>query len=681
MLLTFLNDFWNFLLPILGINLLVGIISFPISQYFFKDFKDRGYSLGHILGYFSLTFLYFFLVSLSSLILKNNNNLFTLNSPLSIVTAFTIWALINFSIYKKIQFNFDFKKILTIEIFFLIIICFYHFLNSYSPNIDVSGEKLMSLGFLNSLEIQKNLPLTDFWYAGEPLNYYYFGHIFGNLFLNLLGLKAIYGYFLIVIIIPGLILPAFYYLIRKVLDDSEINISNNHKIFFSFFGVMIYSFISPIKSIFTLVDLWVLNKSMSEIGNGIWDYSVRVIPSTIAENFNYGINFIPLHGHIFSLIISMITIYTIYTFFKNEEKFAIFNKYIILFGFSLGLIVMTNTWDVLFYLGLFHFLFISSRFEYIKSNFKNYISNSILMAWYLIITVFFWAYKFVSPGGAPGIVKDVSDIFNWTGLWGFYLIVCVVASVYVFRNKFQNKLSFVFLITIYSFLIALLLELIFFADANSGGEWYRANTYYKFSNQAFFMLAISCSVFLAIIYKFSKWVMRASFLVLTLLCFVLNYFFFQIRAEGRNFSGVRDVTMTVREFDNDLYEAIKFFQKSNLKNITILEASGYAYDNYNFVSSYTGHPTVLGWHNHQLTWRNSRVFNEKVLERLGDTTEVYTGDDLNKSLEIIKKYNVDFIVVSNSEKIVHKNINLKKLLSLGEVAFSNRGVTIIRVKK
>jgi YYY domain-containing protein len=58
----------------------------------------------------------------------------------------------------------------------------------------LAGEKFLDFGMLKALQRAPTLPPEDFWFAGEPVNYYYGGHLVASLLTTLTGTKPAYAY-------------------------------------------------------------------------------------------------------------------------------------------------------------------------------------------------------------------------------------------------------------------------------------------------------------------------------------------------------------------------------------------------------------------------------------------------------------------------------------------------------
>ena len=68
------------------------------------------------------------------------------------------------------------------------------FVRAHNPSINAI-ERFMDFGFIQTLFNAHTLPLADMWYLGEPLNYYYFGHVMGYVILSVSNVAAEPGFF------------------------------------------------------------------------------------------------------------------------------------------------------------------------------------------------------------------------------------------------------------------------------------------------------------------------------------------------------------------------------------------------------------------------------------------------------------------------------------------------------
>ena len=103
------------------------------------------------------------------------------------------------------------------------------------------------------------------------------------------------------------------------------------------------------------------------------------------------------------------------------------------------------------------------------------------------------------------------------------------------------------------------------------------------------------------------------------------------------------------------------------------------------VSVYTGLPTVLGWDWHQIQQRCGIDPCPAVHERAADVHRIYAGRDEDETLELLRRYRVDYVYVGQTERQYYPAEGLEKFEAMvGEgvlaVAYRNPQVTVYRVE-
>lgn len=106
----------------------------------------------------------------------------------------------------------------------------------------------------------------------------------------------------------------------------------------------------------------------------------------------------------------------------------------------------------------------------------------------------------------------------------------------------------------------------------------------------------------------------------------------------------------------------------------LVEAVGDSYTEFNAVSVFTAIPTVQGWRVHEWLWRGGY---ETVAIREAEVRSIYETVDNEERKNLLKRYNVGWIVVGANEKGMY-NINEKAIKSLGEVVYEKNGTYLVR---
>ena len=130
------------------------------------------------------------------------------------------------------------------------------------------------------------------------------------------------------------------------------------------------------------------------------------------------------------------------------------------------------------------------------------------------------------------------------------------------------------------------------------------------------------------------------------------------------------------------YEAIQWLRgNSIIGSPVVLEGQGILYRTlHDRASIYTGLPTVLGWDNHQ---SQQRGYGPVIGERIRDIRRIYSTTNREDALELLGKYQVEYIYVGELERHFYPEQGLEKFngmlgADLG-LAFANPGVQIYQV--
>jgi uncharacterized membrane protein len=71
------------------------------------------------------------------------------------------------------------------------------------------------------------------------------------------------------------------------------------------------------------------------------------------------------------------------------------------------------------------------------------------------------------------------------------------------------------------------------------------------------------------------------------------------------------------------------------------------YSDYSLISEYSGLPTVLGWIGHEQQWRGGGT---EIGSRQADINQLYTTNDWNTALAILKKYDIRYVYIGSRER-------------------------------
>jgi YYY domain-containing protein len=245
-------------------------------------------------------------------------------------------------------------------------------LRAFDPAISpLGGEKFLDYGLLKSLLRGDTLPPQDMWFAGEPVAYYYGGHLIASILTRLTGTPGQYAYNLALAGFYATLVTATYGLAGAIVADRDI--PRRLAAGLGAFCVGIASNLStPAGAI-----LWLLPKSTAQsiadaagyeltgLAAGrdqfsYWDAS-RVITDDPGDFATYEpaaafvINEFPLfswlngdmHAHMMSTGFLVLTAAVCFSYYQTPEddrnqRLALLFGVIPIIG---GLIAVTNTWS------------------------------------------------------------------------------------------------------------------------------------------------------------------------------------------------------------------------------------------------------------------------------------------------------------------------------------------------
>lgn len=690
----------------------IGAAFLPLTFSVFSNFKDKGYIFSKIIG---LGFISYFIFIVGVLKIVKF-------SEISVLFSLIIFFILNYSLYiyyKKENPLLIIKRGLKIffieELIFFSALIFWVFVRSNLPEIK-GLEKFMDFGFLNSLLRSDYFPPKDMWYASQPINYYYFGHLMSAVVTKLSSIPSFISYNLMLATLFALTFATSLSLAINIFDNKKFSIKSNLSgvlvaILVSFGGNLttIYTFFKAYTPADNPVLFWQLPFLPFNFPNGYWyPNATRFIPFTIHEFPLYSFVVSDLHGHVLDIPFVLLIIAILFSLFlKSELKIKNLKLEIPLISFLLAVMYMTNAWDGIIYFlltGLVLFYLVIGRSEE-NLTLKIYTSLSSL----LIVVVGFIAFSipfslnfkpFVSGIGvlcAPSFLTNLgnlgpfifeadhcqrSPVWQLLLLYGFFYFF-VVSFIIFIKYKKNYKLAksdiFILILIFLSSLLLIIPEFIYIKDIYP--MHYRANTMFKLSYEAFVLLSICSSyILIKLLSDIKNKILLFLFLLSSLLLISLNliYPFFAIGSYYRNLTNYQSLNgiKYLSTLYPDDYKLINWMNKNIKGQPIILEASGDSYTDYARISANTGLPTVIGWSVHEWLWRGTY---DIVAPRIEDVKTLYTNDNINLTKILLTKYQISYVVVSSLEREKYSNLNESNFKTLGKIVYKDNSSVVYKI--
>jgi len=655
-------DFFAIFIWWLAIQILaIGVL--PLTTYLFKKMPDFGWGLGKFAGMVILAYLSWILATARIVPFQR----------FSIILVFLAFSIITWTFFifktsqlfpiinglKKVKFLIMFEELL-----FAVALFGFSFLRGFQPQI-FGLEKFSDFGMISSLLRSNYMPPADIWFAGKTINYYYFGHLIVASLTKFTSLSSPVTF--------NLSLATFFAL--TILETFSLVFALTKKYWASFLGFLFLAFSSNLHPVTHLTNLF----------KNYWYPDARNLDPYVINEFPiYTFVVSDLHPHLMAIPLSLLLIGVILTMILFEEK--INWRLIVAGGFLLGLTYMTNNADFLIYSMLigatFFFLSFKGGFSW-KKFFKN-------IFWAL--TIGFLAIDFAVPFflsfnpfvAGVRLVHSHSTLTFLLTMWGMWLFIGASFAIILGQKREKWVFGDQFFLFIFGFVAFLILipEIIYFEDIYSG--YYRANTIFKFYWQAWILVTIASSYALSRISQLSRarlliplFGFVGSLMIFTTVIYphsAINSFFNGLRL----YQGLDGSQFIAQNYPTD-YQAIEWLNKNIAGQPTVLEAAGLSYTYANRISTFTGLPTVVGWHTHEWLWRPNHF--DQVQSRTDEVAKIYQTPDRQETQELLKKYNVDYLVLGDFERQQYQNLDEDKFIELGTIVFENSRAKIFKINK
>lgn len=673
----------------------ISLLALPLITYIFRNFWDKGYAFTKIVALALTTYVVFVLSVFKLLPFEQY----------SIIGVIIALCFLQYLIFKKLnywpKFTFILRQKYRIfifeEILFLLILALWSFVRGFAPDIE-GLEKFMDWGFVNSALRTKFLPPADMWFAGEPINYYYFGHLIFALLTKLSGISSAITYNLSIALACTLtFLSAFslgsnltYFLLHPVSSIKKISI--RPVIIAGFVSALLLSFGGNLHSVYKITKLnitqnghLVLTSAAIEKAAGAYWYpdATRFIgfdpdvkDKTIHEFPIYSFVVADLHGHMNDIaVVLFIVAFLLAMSVRKVSSSLVDWPLVIPLSLALSVAFMTNAWDFAVYGMLFAITYLL-----VTRSISKTVINGILtiVLWYLFSLPY--NLNFVPMAEGLRLADAHSPFYQLFVLYGgFWLIslpfILLLIKKLITRNKFKQIDLFVLGLLITATILIIIPEIGYIKDIYIF-EHRRANTMFKLVYQAFMIYAVCGGYLLIRLRRFFP------YKLLFALIFVIHliYPYFAIKSyysDLKNYKGLYGFNYLADRYP-DNYQAILWIQKNITGQPVMLEAAGDSYTDYNQVSMSTGLPTVEGWIVHEWLWRGGY---DKPAARQADVSQIYTSEKLDTVRSLLEKYSVAYIFVGAKEYEKYPLLNEKNFTQLGTVVYQSDNTKIYKLNQ
>lgn len=679
------------------LSLILQLIALPFLLIYVKDkLLDSGWAFGRLITWLTVSLLIWFPANLG-LPINTTYVVYVILASLSVMSinlTYHHWDTLR-SQLKLIK-----KHLLIEELLFLTGFIFLALFRSVKADI-LDLEKFMDAGFMASYLRAHRLPAPDMWLAGKSINYYSFGHYMGSIMTRYWLQTIEYSYNLLLAFIMGLTMTQAYSLVINLARLTK-KVSNQTGLIL---GGIVGSILLSIGG--NTHTIWYFLSNLS--WQNYWYASAtRFIDRTIHEFPAYSFVVSDIHGHVWDLPVVLLFIVVVYVWIKSLlstthpkfpastswlDKLKIYllpNKQLnylflaISMGVLLGVMLMTNAWDMAIY-GLLIAIVGLVILIWYPAQFFRLCLSALLVIIFLVLASSGWWMHFESISDGVAKAYEHSPLWQLAVLWTGHvwlsllaLLTAVGALLGIRFTKTEQRANFYYMlaIVITAWILLILPELIYVKDIYTGHP--RANTMFKLTYQAFILMSLAGAWVVATLTQFKNThiLLRlpaiTSVLVITCLLSLFSYFGYRDYFGFHQPTSLDGLEWFRHEAPND-YAALQWLRHYVSGQPTILEAVGESYTTFDRFSAFSGLPTVLGWRVHEWLWRGGFDIPGK---RTTEVQQMYEQPLSLESQRLYDQYKVQYIIIGQKEHEAYRvssDIN-----SLGEKVFSQGDVSIIK---
>jgi len=195
--------------------------------------------------------------------------------------------------------------------------------------------------------------------------------------------------------------------------------------------------------------------------------------------------------------------------------------------------------------------------------------------------------------------------------------------------------------------------------------------------QAWLVFATIAAVASVILLSKLKGILRFSTGLILSIVFVMGliYPYFAFSDRYRSIEGVQATLDGASFLTDDERAAMAWLNSAPPGNL--VEAVGGQYSLNARYATHSGQQGVLGWPGHEGQWRGTSV---DFYPREGDIELLYSSSNWNRTLEIIQRYDIDYVIVSSFERSAYR-LNEIKFQNNLSLAFQNTEVSIYQTSQ
>ncbi|ESY80388.1 hypothetical protein X740_13600 [Mesorhizobium sp. LNHC221B00] len=656
--------------------LVTGLLAVPITGRLFPGETATHYFTGKILGWLICTYMAW-LLSAFKLISFERSGVVVGLASLAAISALC-------SLGSKTMPR---RDILRWEMVFFLVYFAGVTLRAENPDIR-NLEKFMDFGFVNAALRADYMPPPDPWWAGEPINYYYFGHVAAAWLTKLSGVPSDHGYNLMIGVLFAFTAIMAFCIVRDGLRPAKPAISMALAVSAAALVTLGGNFHSvlygPLRGLSptTLGREFRFPDSTRYVG-----FDPPTTDKVFTEMPAYGFTVGDLHAHLLNLPAGLLILLILFRLvgrrLADRSSAGASPAEILALGFLFAVSAMTNSWDAVSYgmlMGLAG-LFIWLQPSQVDAKSLTWLvlrGVAVIAIACLLASPFLAAFKPFASN--LRLAKAHTPIWQLAIVYGHVAVPCLVLLTGLFlwaRDDAAWKSAA--MLAALALLLVALPELVYVEDIY-GGEYVRANTMFKFSFAAQPVAMLASVLLIGLLLSRGGLKTGASAAVLAIPLFAtLSYFWATHAGIGKalasnalTLDGLGSIDRD-RAADRPLLDWLR--AQGAGQRILLVEASGDSYTDAGRLSAMSGVPTVMGWQNHEWLWRGD--YGATVI-RAEDVASFYSSKTPANACRILTKYGITHIAIGTVEREKYAALDGRLFRGLGTVIVNSGPSILVR---
>lgn len=517
-------------------------------------------------------------------------------------------------------------------------------------------EKPMDMALLSSAMRAVWLPFENPWFSGTPFtNYYYFGPLMGGLIARTLATPPFQAY--------NLVLSLFGAFFLSVLWSLGAALGRGAKV-----GIVVMLLVGlgghfePLRQIQQTHQWWPLD----------WWKTSRVIDNTINEYPAFTLFAGDLHAHFYAFSLAVTFFCLCFGLLQVQSK-RLRLALLLVSGLFLGVLALTNTWDV----PLYGLLWLGCVLWNVRHSKWSRADGLVLLGAFGVAPLAALPYFLKFKSQVSGVAFDfwIPGLFSFCLLWGsWWMLGCVALALPEGEEKPTEAAIFRRLL-IGVGMLALLFPFFFYIRGAFGdGDLRHQDTVFKFGLQAWLLLGTGIAAEVGFRasrwWQQEKWPVRAAFTLaaavfglIVSLAPVCVAWTRATRDAPLDENGHHILSLNAARFlPEDELKAIEWLRQNAAPGETVLEAvarnpDGSLGGDYNplsgHVASFSGVPDYLGWPQHVMVWGTPW---DKVLERDAVLSSIYQGRTEAQVQAALEQAKATYVFSGMDERLQGSNL-------------------------